>query len=318
MTTRDLLLRYFDKALLGASVVWLAQAATALAAAPSEALRADLDRSLATLGEHMRGATVRAAPPPAWSTAVGARLREAPAAPAAGPGWLLHRRPGLLFDLVPSAQPPGFVHAAPTDVVADATERGRVTVRWTPGATAYVLVSGRVERRRGDDPAWERLADVDATTREVVDEAVAPRTRYAYRVVTEARADEDDLQVRAARAAGTFSGLADDLARRESAPSAPVETPAETFVVPLSVDAVPLRPEASSAYLVVHVWDRVARRFASQRHQVKVGQPVGGTGAVLHEVGVDGATLWVTLRDPASGETWREDSRRDRLPEALR
>lgn len=219
---------------------------------------------------------------------------------------------------MPAAQPPAFAHAAATDVVADAGERGRVTVRWTPATSAWVLLTCTVERRRGDDGAWERVASVDATSREVTDEEVEPRTRYAYRVVTEGRADVDDPEVKAALAAGTFKALAPELVRRESEPSTPVETPAELFVVPLSVDPVELRPEASSAYVIVHRWDRAARRFASERVQARVGQPVGGAGLVLHEVGIDGATLWVTLRDPATGEVRREDSRRDRLPSDLK
>jgi hypothetical protein len=214
------------------------------------------------------------------------------------------------------------VHTAATQVTADAGERGRVVVRWTPGAFAYVLATGAVERRRGDDGPWERVAEVTATAREVVDEAVAPRARYAYRVVTVARADEDDLTVKAALAAGTFSRLTDDLARQESEPSAPVETPAEVFVVPLSVDVVPHRPTACSAYVVVHCWDRAARRFVSGRFKVQVGQRVGegalDTGAELAEVGVDGATLWVDLRDATTGAVERADSRRDRLPSDLK
>lgn len=317
MTPRDLCLRYFDKAVLGAAAAWLAMAASAFGAAPSDGVRAELDGAMAALTQHMQGATLRPGPAPGWAGRLGEQLREAPPAPSTAPTWSFHKRPAFLHGVVPPAQPPTFVHTAARQVVADASERGRIVVRWSPGDTAYVLATCTVERRRGDGP-WEAVASVPAAAREVVDEAVDPRSRYAYRVVTQARADEDDLQVKAALAAGTFEALAPDLVRRESEPSADVETAAEVFVVPLSVDVVPNRPEAGSAYVIVHRWDRGARRFTSARVRVKVGDRVGETGAVLDDVGVDGATLWVALRDPATGEVLREDSRRDRLPDGLR
>lgn len=316
MTVRDLTLRYFDKTLLGASVLWLASAATSLAAAPGDELRADLDASMAALHEHMQGATVAASPPPSWAARLDAHLRAAPAAAPLGPTWVLHRRPAFLYDHAPAAQPPEFVHEAATDVAAEASQPGRVVVRWSPGRTAYVLTTCTVERRRGDDGAWERVAEVPADARELIDETVAPRARYVYRVVSHARADEDDPGVKAAIDAGTFEELAADLARAESAPSAPVETPPELYVVPLSVDVDERDPDAGRAYLLVHRWDRAAKRFVSGRQQAKVGDDVAGL--VLHAVGVDGATLWVELRDADGGEVRREDSRRDRLPEGVR
>lgn len=313
MTPRDVLLRHFDKAVLGAAAAWLATAATAFGAAPSDKARAELTGAMAALTQHMQGATLRTGSAPDWAARLGAQLREAPATPSPAPPWTFHRRPAFLHDVVPAPQPPSFVHTAAAEVTADAGERGRITVRWTPGDMAYVVATCTVERRRDDGP-WERIASVPVSTREVVDEAVDARARYAYRVVTEARADEDDLQTKAAINAGTFEALAPDLVRRESEPSPAVETAAEVFVVPLSVDVVANRPGASSAYVVVHRWDRAARRFVSARSRVRVGEHVGETGAVLHDVGVDGATLWVALRDPATGEVTREDSRRDRLP----
>lgn len=306
--------RVFDKLILGACALWLTGAAAGLAdRAPDEAARRDLERALAVVEAHFAAGPRVASPrAPGWADALRARLLAAPEAPALWPAWVVHRRPALLFDLVARPKPPPFRHEAADEVTAT-VERGRVTVRWAPGATAHVLVDAAVERRR-DGGAWEALG---AAAGEVVDEGVVPGARYAYRLVTLARPDEDDLAVRAARAAGTFQALDPALVRRESAPSPEAEAPPELYVVPLSVDADPLRPDAGSAYVVVHRWDRGARRFETTRLRLKVGQALPRGGEVLDEVGAEAGALWVRLRLPG-GEARREDSRRDRLPAELR
>ncbi|MCO5167698.1 MAG: hypothetical protein M9894_15230 [Planctomycetes bacterium] len=314
MSTRLLLLRTFDKAILAACALWLTGAAAGLRdRAPDEATRVDLDRSLAAVGAHFAGApSIAPAPAPAWAEALRARLLAPPEVPSLWPAWALHRRPAFVFDVVAPPQPPPFRHEAAQGVVATA-ERGRVVVRWTSGAAAYVLVDAAVERREGDGP-WEVVAS-PAPAGEFVDTDVQPRARYRYRVVTMARPDAEDRQVQLASQAGTFQALDPALARRESPPSDEVETPPELYVVPLSVDLVPHRPAACTAYALVHRWDRAAGRFTSERVRLKVGQRLGH--AVVEGVGEEGATLWVTLRRP-DGALLREDSRRDRLPVELR
>lgn len=315
------LLAHGDKAILAAFVLVLTGAASSLVTGSEhEATRLELEESLSTMREH---ASTRAPATtltvPAWSATLRAELSTPPPAAAPFPTWGLERRPGFLFDLKPLAQPPEFAHAAPTGVTADASERGRVVVRFQPAAVRHLLVSHAIERRRGDDGAWEPLGPVDEKTCELIDSTTEPRTRYAYRVVSTAAPDEDDPQLVLARRAGTFVELAPALVRRESEPSAPVATVAELFVVPLSV-SIAARPDQSTAYVVMHRWDRVASRFVSTRLQVKVGQRlVDGafdSGLVVEEIS-DGNSLQVTLR-AASGELLTEDSRRDRLPSELR
>lgn len=313
------LLAHGDKAILAAFVLVLTGAASTLVSgADHEAARLELEQSLATVREHeATRQPVTLPPPPPWAATLRRELAGPPALPAPFPTWTAERRPGFVYDLVPLAQPPEFAHAAPTDVTADASERGRVVVRWQAGAAQNLLVSHAVERRR-DDGAWEALAQGVAGG-EWVDASSEPRARYAYRVVATAAVDEDDPRIVIARRAGTFDALDPDLVRRESEPSAAVVTPAELFLVPLSV-SVAAHPDESTAYVVMHRWDRAAGRFVSRRLQVKVGQRLTDgdfdSGLVVEEIADEGA-LRLTLRAP-SGEVQTEDSRRDRLPPELR
>lgn len=315
------LLAHGDKAILTAFFLMLTGAAANLVTgAEHEATRLELEGSLATVREHAAArapVTVSGAPP--WAAALRRELAVPPPTPAPFPDWIGERRPAFVFDLVPLPQPPAFAHSPPTGVTADASERGRVVVRWQAGAVQHLLVSHTVERRRGDDGAWETIGAVAAPVTELVDTSTDPRAAYAYRVVATATVEEGDPTLELARRAGTFVALDPTLVRRESDPSAPVLTPAELFVVPLSVSAGQ-RPDQATAYVVMHRWDRVAGRFVSTRLQVKVEQRlvVEGfdSGLVVEEISDQGA-LRITLRAP-SGELLIEDSRRDRLPADLR
>jgi hypothetical protein len=320
-----LVIAYADKVVLGLAALWLTGAASGLAIrGPDEGMRADLSAALGALDAHMRsGATaVPDAASPGFAAAL--RLSLDPTAVDAAPlfpAWVMERRPGFLFDVPPPPKAPELTHTAPSNVVADASARGRIAVRWEAGAATRLLVSVTLERRV-DGGEWVEIAtDLAPTVTARVDEAVRPSARYEYRVVATARIDEDDPQVREWRRHGGDGALDAALARRESEPSPAVETPLELFVVPRSVQ-VAADPREGTAYVVVHRWDRAAGKFVARSFTLKVGDRVGegahDTGAVLEAVGESNGALWVELRDASTGAVRTEDSRRDRLPPELR
>lgn len=307
----QLVLAYLDKVVLGAAMLGLAFSVKgAVSTRPSATAERELTAAMQTIEAHAPTRAVPSSASPGWAAQARAQLRpEGVPEAAAWPAWSCERRPALVFDAVPAVQPPGFVNEPVTEVTAVASEPGSVVVRWTPGRIEELAVTYVVERR--GDGEWERVAQVDVPACEAVDTGVAARRGYAYRVLSLATVDEDDRRVRAARAAGTFDGLAPAVARVASEPSAEVTTPTDLFVVPRSVD------EGATAFGEVLRWDAVARAWKRGRFGGKVGEQVA-PGLVLQEAGIDRSRLWVKVRVVATGEVLEEDSRRERLPALTR
>lgn len=289
MTTLHPALAYADKAALAAAgLALLAQVVSAASTAPTADDERALRAAVARIEAHQRRPAAPAPGAPDWASELRAALEPA-AVPAARPliPWLTHRRPGALFLLQAPPEGPKPTHTGPADVVAEAPRPGRVVVRWTPPTGQHVTLKQRLERRAGDGP-WQELARPAAGAAMFEDSTVAPRGRYAYRVVSEAAIDEEDAAIVAARRAGAAVKLA--AAVRESAPSAEVVAPRGRVLSVQVVTVVPLRPEQGSAQLRVHGWTEAGWDARGKPvSPARVGQRLRAgeqeLGAVLEEVG---------------------------------
>lgn len=293
----------FDQVLFAAAAVWVASSAVAFASPPAivgeaERLRG-LSGELALYFEEARAEPLAA---PAHADALRARL-DPPAVVADLPGWVLHKRPGFLYTVPPGLPPVEIVHSPP-GLRVRAVERGRVELEVAPGRLVRVILEGFALEREAEGGEWVLLAALPAGAREYVDEDVIPRGRYRYRVTSRVRLDVDDP---ALRARGVRE-LAPELVERTSAPTEGVEVPRELrFLVRTVTLPDVLRERPGGATLVVERWDPARGEFRGRYVQAVVGEPIGDSGAVLLEVGIEEREVragwrrpvpWVLVQEP--------------------
>lgn len=302
MDPKLLALKLFDKVVLAGFAVWLVLAAKGMVTQPPElGLKDQLDKDLRSIGEHMKGTTVPVAGDPGWRAKLEGQLG-AGAVPSARPAatWLFHRRPGFLHNIFVERVTFRCKHGAPTDVAADASQRGQVVVRWKPSLeNEYVLCTYELLRRTGETGDWQVIYTAGPGTTEYVDSKVAPRTEYFYKVLSIAEPDQDSPVVQR-----HGMKLKDDELRRESSEHGPVRTQRDIYVIPQSV--IPVTEEdlirdpnaKASAQLRVYKWDPETSTFQNQVFpNVRLEQPIGEkkklrggrefdftTGAVLEDV----------------------------------
>ena len=297
---RGWVLTWFDRVTLGAAavalLVWAAVGARPLH--PVEAAEA-ADALTALEGFERRGEPRVGLAAPGDAAARLRRALGSAGVPAAAPlpGWVLHKRPGLLFEVAAPPPPPPLVHLAP-GLRRVGVERGRVEVEASlPRLTRLTLIGLTLERREGDGP-WIAVGTLDPSAPRWVDRAVLPERTYGYRVVSRAQLDREDPAVEAAGLAAAPSEL---LARVSDEVRATL--PADVRFVLTSVTLPdPARGRAGSAQLAIERWDPTREAFRRRWVLAAVGDALGDTGWTLAEVGVEragerpGSRAWALLR----------------------
>ncbi|MCO5170461.1 MAG: fibronectin type III domain-containing protein [Planctomycetes bacterium] len=301
MDPKLLALKVFDKVVLAGFAVWLVVAAMGMVKQPPElGLKDQLDKDLRSIGEHMKGTTVAAAADPGWRAKLEGQLGPGtvPAGKAA-PTWVFHRRPGFLHNIFVERVTFRCKHGAPTDLSADASQRGQVVVRWKPSLeNEYVLCTFELMRRTGETGDWSVIYTAGPGTTEFIDTKVAPRTAYFYKVLSVAEPDQEAAVVQR-----HGLKLKPEETRLESGEFGPVRTQRDIYVLPQSVtpvteDDIIRDPNArATAQVRVYKWDPETSTFQNQVFNVRMEQPIGEkkklrggrefdftTGAVLDDV----------------------------------
>lgn len=281
MDPKQLAIEHFEKAVIGLAGVWLLIVGVGVFSKP-DALKAsdELNTQLTEIRTYMDGAKVEAAKPPAYV----ARLEEqvsASGVPAATelPSWVLHRRPNFLFSTTPAAPKQSASHTAPVSISADASERGKIKVTWSPSVTnKFVVVeSYDIERRVGADGEWTSIGTVGGQDTQYEDTDVQSRTEYYYRVTSLADIERGHPVVRQEGIT-----LANDQRQKVSDVTGPVQTKRDVYVVPITVQQVTMddlvaNPNAKeSAYVRVYKWDGETGKFEAQAFTVGIGEEIGG------------------------------------------
>jgi hypothetical protein len=304
MDPKQLALQFFDKAVLAGFFIWMAVAAAGFVQHPAELDKKDqLDADLKKIAQHMSGSTVDAPADPGWQAGLRAHLDpKTVAAAKPGPSWLLHRRPAFIFQVKDTTPTYTAKHGAPTDVSVDSSTRGQVSVHWKASLEdEYVICSFEVSRAPAQDGPWEVVATEGPGTTEYVDNKVAPRSTYFYKVTSVAEVDRDSPVVQR-----YDLKLADAEARKESEVAGPAQTAADVFVLPQQVTQVTdqdliANPNAKeSAYVKVYKWDPESSSFQYSAFMVQAHDGIGGkkklrggkefdftTGAVLDDVWIE-------------------------------
>lgn len=223
-----------------------------------------------------RGAATAPPTPPRELEGRAASWTRSPPEPERLPAWCLERRPAFLHQVERDPQP-ASAHEPPVDLVADASEPGRVRLAWRAGpGSARVKVAFTLERKVGDGP-WTRIAGPgEATTH---DDTPPLRRPLRYRVISTAalapvEGEPEPLPLEPGRAE-----LAVELAQ-------PVEA-LRPFALLLKDGWV--APELGDApgwatLVVVQLGPGGSEQARKTLLRVEVGQPIGDSGAVLLSV----------------------------------
>lgn len=284
-----LLLRHFEKPVLGATALWLVLVFAGFAHSPA-AVNAEPAAAMGSIEVHMRTATPAPLALPDYAAIQRAWLFADSLSPGEPfPAWCAHQRPQFLYTTLPDPDALDCAHGPSAVESVDAAVRGEITVRWLPGRIgAHVRATYRLERRLADGP-WKTLRDLDPNERTVVDRDVTPDRHYAYRVTSTAELDPENGVVIERREKDPSLAIPADARHAEGEPTectTPVNVGFELNAVEFGDE---LRQTPSYAQIYVYRWSTRAGAFRRRLVRVAVGEAIGSgafaTGAVLTEVG---------------------------------
>lgn len=231
MFSARFILRHFDKAAVAAALAWFVSGALGALWKPPQLQDRELIEDRITRIE--RYAAEREPAPPKledWSAAIKDQLlaRRVPAT-RPYPSWVFYRRPNLVFEFIEPPSAPEARHFPPIGAAAVAA-RGKVTVTWEAAKNnAFVLVEKYQVLRQAGAGEYIVVAELEGEATKFVDEAVAPRVDYRYKVRSRGRRNDLDPRSRALR----VEALEADERTADSEPTAPVRIPREIIVQPL-------------------------------------------------------------------------------------
>ncbi|MEZ6185935.1 MAG: hypothetical protein R3F62_13110 [Planctomycetota bacterium] len=295
MDPKFLLLRHFEKIVLGVFALELLYVASGLLGTPEALTRADgVEVAMTQVQSYVDDqASLEPAEGPGWRAELEREL-DPEAVPAARPWptWISHRRPGIVY-YVPGVDRVQARHGGPIDLTGDASQRGRIRLTWGVSPdTRHVTVRYEVYRAIDGEDAWEKLGETEALS--FVDEHVSARRAYVYKVVSVAELDETDAVVRDPEVVVTLN---DSERRVASDVAGPFANEREVQVIPLSTQPMTKALEITepdfqeSCSLLVRKWIDGAWEEKTF-FRVSVGDPIGEpkgrldftTGATLRDV----------------------------------
>jgi hypothetical protein len=281
MDPKQLLLAHFEKIVLGLFAGWLVATLAFFASKPPELAKNDkMVDGMRKIKSYMSRAKPDLEPPPDMVSDLKRRLSGDGAGQAEPfPGWAMHRRPQFLYSVQAVGPTHEARHEPPVDVIADAEERGKVTIKWTASTeNEYVIVVNYdVERKEGEDGEWGVIATVDGADEEYEDRTIKSRAKYYYRVVSIAEVDMDNPVVE-----NQGLKLAKTEERKVSSMVGPAETARDLYIIPVTIQQVTdddiiggKDPDDESAYVRVYKWDGEAGKFVKHSFNVKKGAAIG-------------------------------------------
>lgn len=273
---KELLLEHFDKIVLLLAVGILVYTGATSMGSPSN-LTAKIDMDRKKIQKHMKNAKPETTELADRPDLLSKRLNPTAVANAQPmPGWMLHRRPGVLTKEKAKAALATAKHYSVTDVKHDSSERGKAKVTWQKASdNDYVIVTNYVvQRRLGKDGDWEELARLAEDQTSYTDDKLAARSEYFYRVVSVAEIDRMSKRVQRDK----MSLSAED-AEKTSGETGPVTTERDVYLIPQSVTVKDLIRDAKSkdeAYIYVYKFDQASGKFLPKKgFRVVEGQEIG-------------------------------------------
>ena len=233
MDPKLLLLKHFEKIVLGCFVAFLLFVVSGLLGSP-EALEkaAGIGAAMEKVEKFVNTeASLPAAKGPGWKAELQRKL-DPGSIPAAEPwpAWISHRRPGIVYYVEVIDKTFTAEHGGPIDVTGDTSQQGQIQLNWGVSPdTKYVTVSYEIYRSVDQKDEWQKVGETDELS--FVDKDISSRLSYVYKVVSLAVLDKTD---------GIFSDpenqvtLRDEDKRVESSVVGPFATQREIQIIPVS------------------------------------------------------------------------------------
>ncbi|MEZ6185936.1 MAG: hypothetical protein R3F62_13115 [Planctomycetota bacterium] len=300
MDPKLLLLKHFEKIVLGVFVLWMLYVASGLLGTPEALTKADgVGVAMTKVQNYVNNqASLEPAKGPGWKAELERKL-DPQSIPAARPWptWISHRRPGIVYYVEVVNKEFTALHGGPIDVTGDTSTQGQIQLNWGVSPdTRYVTVSYEIYRSIDGENEWEKIGETEELS--LVDKDISTRRAYVYKV-ERSRAGQDRrdlLRPRGDRA------LNDADKRVESNVVGPFATEREIQVIPISTDPMTEEIEIKnpdfeeSCNLIVRKlldgkWEEKAF------YRVKIGDPIG------EQKGRQDFTTGATLKDVLEDET---------------
>jgi len=299
MDPKLLLLKHFEKLILGGFVVWLLFIASGLLGTPPALEQATgVGAAMEKVKKYVNNEVSTEDPKgPGWKAELERKL-DPGAIPAAEPWptWLAHRRPGIVYYVEVIDKTFTAQHGGPIDVTGDTSAQGKIQLNWDVSPdTKYVTCSYEVWRSVDQKDEWEKVGETEELT--FTDSKISTRLSYVYKVVSVAVLDkthpifaDPENQV----------SLPDAEKRVESPVVGPYATEREIQIIPVSTDPmteeIEIRQPDFEESCNVQVRKLINGKWEEKAfYRIKVGDPIGEkkgrmdytTGAVLADVLLD-------------------------------
>lgn len=289
MDPKQLALEHFEKVIALVAAGWLVMAMANYTSSPKElGLKDELQTKIDNINDYVAKHEPVKPKVPDWEARVKKSLgAEGAPEPQEFPGWVMHRRPNVVYKWKTVVFDQEPVHTPPTDLSLR-PERGRITVTWSPSnQNALVTVTKYEVLRKVNDEKYAVVGEVEGETAEFADVNVNPRSRYWYKVRATAELDKEHPVVRKMIGRGVIKELKKELTVMESEESGPVKTPRTTIVIPTMVrmptddEIIEMGKQNKDASpkvtLKVYKWDADEKdEWASHTYyNIEVGQEIG-------------------------------------------
>ena len=231
MDPKQLALEHFEKVIALVAAGWLVMAMANYTSSPKElGLKDELQTKIDNINDYVAKHEPVKPKVPDWEARVKKSLgAEGAPEPQEFPGWVMHRRPNVVYKWKTVVFDQEPVHTPPTDLSLR-PERGRITVTWSPSnQNALVTVTKYEVLRKVNDEKYAVVGEVEGETAEFADVNVNPRSRYWYKVRATAELDKEHPVVRKMIGRGVIKELKKELTVMESEESGPVKTPRTTI-----------------------------------------------------------------------------------------
>lgn len=279
MDPKDLLLRHFEKIVLGLFGAFLGWIVFSMVSSPAELKENDkIKATIDKIDTHMKTYAVEL-PKIDDPTAELQSQLEPTRVPSAEPfpGWLVHRRPNLAYSVAAGPQKVYPKHEPPTDFHIVEKGRGRVKLAWKASAeNEYVNIVSYELLRKDNNPEaeWKSLAaNIDANKTEFEDTTVAPRSKYWYRLKESAAAQLDNPVL--VRDKTDLAPEKRDLFAEDTKDA--VETPQDIYITIDGGEATdPVNDKKGEVQCKVWRWNATLGKFVSKAYlKSVVGAKIG-------------------------------------------
>ncbi len=285
MDPKELLLRHFEKAIIGVFGLWLLWVAYVgvLGSPPELKMNTDLKATIDKIDTYMKTPSPDLAKLEDPTSDLRGQLDPLAVPPVEGfPQWLVHKRPSLAVAVAAGPQRVWPVHKAPTEFHVVEKGRGHVKVAWKQsGENEYVNITGYELFRTEKDPRetkefkaedWKSLANnLDGNKTEYEDNSVGPRSKYWYKLKESATAQTDNPVI--VRDKTFLQPEQCDLFAEEI--HEPVETPQDVYIT-IDGGEPTDKVEDKKGNIQCKVWRWSGGKFVSKNYtKIEAGAKIG-------------------------------------------